>query len=125
MVVETVGALDKEGFMGRVLGFLAAGKEDPEGAEQKRAILESASKNDLAVEEFFVWEVDREGGSTDFLAGLLEKVEKGDTLLMRRFAHLSETPAEAFRVLDRLAMQGICVTSVEQEVNTCIISEPD
>ena len=111
--------------MGKVLGFLAAGKEDSGGAEQKQAILEFASENGFSVEEFFVREVGGEGNAPDYLVGLLEKVERGDTLLMQRFAHLSETPAEAFQVLDMLAMKGICVTSVEQGVNTCAISELD
>ena len=111
--------------MGRVLGFLAAGKDDPGGAEQKRVILEFASENDFFVEEFFVREVGRGEDAPDFFAGILEEVERGDTLLVWRFAHLSETSAETFGVLDRLAMQGICVTSVEQGVNTCAISELD
>jgi len=111
--------------MSRVLGVLAAGVKDPDGEEQKRVILEFASENNLSVEEFFVRGAGRGEDAPDFLSGLLEKVERGDTLLMQRLACLSDTSGEAFRILDRLAMKGICVTSLEQGVNTCALTELD
>ncbi len=99
----------------KVIGYIRVSTDKQDLLKQKHLILEFAQKNQLLVNDFIEIEIssrkDKTERKIDFL---IEKLQKGDVLLVAELSRLGRNMLETLNIINELAEKGIVIKFIRQ-----------
>ncbi len=99
----------------KVIGYIRVSTDKQDLLKQKHLILEFAQKNQLLVNDFIEIEIssrkDKTERKIDFL---IEKLQKGDILLVAELSRLGRNMLETLNIINELAEKGIVIKFIRQ-----------
>jgi len=99
----------------KVIAYLRVSKDTQDLEKQKHLLLEYAHKNKYMVDEFMELEVSsRETMANRKIDELLEKLDKGDILLVAELSRLGRNMLETLNIINELSGKGIKIIFVRQ-----------
>ena len=105
--------------MPKILAYIRTSTNHQENDHQKIAIYEYARKNDMIINEIIELKVSSKRNTKDRrIDELMEKISKGDTLIVTEISRLGRSTAEVIGLINRMLSDSIRLIAIKQGLDT-------
>ena len=105
--------------MAKILAYIRTSTNAQENDHQKLAIYDYAQKNDMMIDEVIELHVSsRKNRKERRIEELMEKLAKGDTLIVTEISRLGRSTAEVITLINRMLESNIRLIALKQGLDT-------